>query len=270
VILKRDVAIAAGKKIKCPKCELIFSAKPMLETEEDKKKEKEEETKKPQPAQATDTDEDEEETGGSYTLKDEAPQNEEQIKAKKESLYFGSLRDKFAKSKRGPAMARVVGYSNGMLFIGGLVIVLCIVGFFVGLWPFVFSDNTPQGAKAREKIFIMVSCIVMIAIGVFACYGGSKLHTLESWGWALAGGILTAVIGLSTCTGGSIYCIGLIRGRDSGDTFLLMIGILLMLATLSFGGFGIYTAVKVFMELSDQDVKDGFIETREKANELKN
>jgi hypothetical protein len=268
-ILKRDTPIAAGKKIKCPKCELIFAAKPMRETEDVKSREAEEEKTQPTTAATSGESEDDEE-GGSYSLKEEAAATEADLKAKKESLYFGSLRDKFAKSKRGPAMARVVGFSNSMLFIGGLLIILNLFGFFVGLWPFLFSDNPPQGARAHQKIYIMVSAVINIIIGGFICYGGSKLHTLESWGFALAGGILTALTGLGTCVSGLILCIGIIRGRDSGDTFALMMGILLLLAILSYGGFAIYTAVKVFMELTNQDVKDGFIETQEKGHELKN
>jgi hypothetical protein len=92
---------------------------------------------------------DEEEEGGSYTVVSEAadPDSEE----KKKEINYGSLRDKFPKSKRGPAIAKVVKPSSYILFAAALSALCAVVYLCWGLWPFIFSDS-PRGQRRLASL----------------------------------------------------------------------------------------------------------------------
>jgi DNA-directed RNA polymerase subunit M/transcription elongation factor TFIIS len=218
-VLKRDTAVEEGKKIKCPKCEVIFKAKAMRPSKEEEEEEKEKAKKKDEKkakaaagAPAAGAEEEEEEEGGTYSVIKE-PEDPE-AEARRKEINYGSLRDKFEKSKRGPAMAETVRPSNFILMQG---IIDCIAGvglLMVMLWPFIFSEETPRGSAARNKILFMVLGVFIFAIGCLISYGASKLQSLESYNWAMTGCILAAISLLPTGAAGGIWGIVVLKDED--------------------------------------------------------
>ena len=229
-VLRREIPVEEGKKIKCPKCEVIFKAKAIHDPKDDKEQEKETEKKK---AKATEkkvaaiAGDDDEEEGGTYTVMNEADGGDED--ARKKGLDFGSLRDKYPKSKRGPAMAKTVRPSSYILFAAALTAVCAIVYLCWGLWPFIFSDEPPRGRAATYRIIHIVSAVISFSCCGLIAHGASKMHTLESYNWAMTASIMAI-----------LFCIAPLG--------------------LAVGIFGIVT-------LQDDEVKEGFEETAVKQHD---
>lgn len=181
-VLKRDTPIAEGKKIKCPKCEVIFKAEAMHDPSEDGKKPKAAEKKVAVPA------DDDDAIGGSYGLVEEKAVTDEE--AKRKHVDLGSLRDKYPKSKRGPAMAKTVTPSNLLLLAGALAGIWAILYLGWGLWPFIFSDSPPRGRQATQRVIHIVAAVIQFVVAALTCHGGSKMHGLESYNWSMASCIL--------------------------------------------------------------------------------
>lgn len=212
-ILKRDTAVEEGKKIKCPKCEVIFKARALHETEEEKEREKKK--AKSSAARTSSDDDDDEEEGGTYTVVEDTKGDD----ARAKDVNYGSLRDKFAKSKRGPAMAETVRPSNLVLmqgFIDGLAGLGIVI---VALWPFIFSEEAPKGTAARNKILFMLLGVFVFAIACVICYGASKLQDLESYTWAMIGCILAIISVAPTGAAGGIWGIVLLKNDEIKDAF---------------------------------------------------
>src|SRR2546430_2009719 len=96
--LKRAEPLAAGKKIRCPRCETVFApdgagaAKAAVAA----KAKSEEEDRNP------------------YTVVEEKAEDEA-LKEEKERAARGLVKDRYKKSKRGPALKEVVVPSNFLL-----------------------------------------------------------------------------------------------------------------------------------------------------------
>lgn len=187
-VMKRALKVEEGKKIKCPKCESIFKAVPMHDGDETPSKAKAAEKKA---AVAVEDDED----GGTY---DVVKEKEDTVaEAKKKEVNFGTIRDKYPKSKRGPALAKTVTPSNSILFCGALTGLVAIVYLCWGIWPFIFSEETPKGRAATLRAIHIGSAVLWFVSAALICHGGSKLHQLESYNWAMTGSILCILFGLA-------------------------------------------------------------------------
>src|SRR5262245_9927741 len=108
-VLRRAEAVAPGKKIRCPKCEAVFAAKPLPEDEPAKAAAEGAQGYAVAGASAPPKPVEEEENSDPYTVIRETG------KDNKPEIYLGSLRDRFAKSKIGPAMYKTVIPSNWLL-----------------------------------------------------------------------------------------------------------------------------------------------------------
>src|SRR3954469_3319437 len=86
-ILKRQEPVPEGKKIKCPKCETIFA--PAVS------------------ASAKARDEEEEYSRNPYAVAEDK-EEEDTARAEKQRAAMGIVKDRYKKSKRGPAQAKVV------------------------------------------------------------------------------------------------------------------------------------------------------------------
>ena len=251
-ILKREAAVEPGKKIKCPKCETIFKAKPMREMDEEEPEEEEVKKVKKKKAKAApekkkEGDDDSEE-GGSYTVVEETAE-------KKKKLYFGSLRDKFAKSKRGPAMSMLVSPSNWIMAEGILICVGSILAVGVGFWPFIFSNEAMPRNEVMNQIIIVVCGVLGFVFGGFLCYTASCMHELRYYSLVWVGCIAATLPPLACLVVAIVF--GFIRDFTWAYPMILMDTF-------------VYGLMKAFKAISSEDVKDGFIETVEKANEIKN
>ncbi|MCU0703878.1 MAG: hypothetical protein MUF18_07855 [Fimbriiglobus sp.] len=116
---------------------------------------------------------------------------EEQRLAEKNKPIFGAVKDKFAKSARGPAAALLVTPVNLLLFQGGL---LCLFGlfwafFWQGLWGIIFTGGTPPSDEEFTEylgwVFIGIICTLW---GAITCYGAVQGITLGSYPWAVVAG----------------------------------------------------------------------------------
>lgn len=142
----------------------------------------------PEPAKSPFLD-DEDDGPQTYGLAQES--EEEKRLAEKNKPVFGNVKDKFAKSARGPAAALLVTPVNLLLFQGGL---LCLFGlfwafFWQGLWGIVFTGGTPPSDEEFTEylgwIFIGIICTLW---GAITCYGAVQAITLNSYPWAVVAG----------------------------------------------------------------------------------
>lgn len=204
--------VPMGKKIKCPKCATVFA--PTVKATAAK-------GAKPAAKPAKKPDEEWGDTNP-YTVK------EAEI-GPKEGVDFINIRDRFAKSARGPAQKAVVRPANAMLALSILQCLLCIGGFLYGLWPFIFitdigdsknpksiSSYASAGLGEKQKgemttaekqlqIAIMGASVFAFLWNATCCVAAFKMHTLESIAWAWVGAVMTllgvGIIGLGLLVG---------------------------------------------------------------------
>jgi phage FluMu protein Com len=198
-VLRRAEAITPGKKIKCPKCQSVFAAKPLEDDEEEATAAKATATKggppkpPPPPPKSSKPAADEDEEGGTYGVFKEKADEEE-----KEEMYFGSLRDRFAKSKVGPAMYITVVPSNWLLRLGLLTGVIAVAYFGFAVFPIVFCEATPSRPFIRPRVDMMLHATLMFIFSAVMCLGASAMHNLTSYTWAIIGAIMSLVIYIPT------------------------------------------------------------------------
>src|SRR5579859_3280717 len=105
-MLKRDQPLPPGKKLRCPKCSNIFAPPTAAET----------------------TAKAEEDDRNPYTVMEDKGEDEA-MKAEKERAAKGLIKDRYKKSKRGPALKEVVRPSNFLLASGVLNCTFAIILF---------------------------------------------------------------------------------------------------------------------------------------------
>jgi hypothetical protein len=203
-ILKRDQPLPPGKKLRCPKCAHIFA-----------------------PAGTTaKSDTSEEDDRNPYKVIDEK-EEDEALKAEKERAARGLVRDRYEKSKRGPALKEVVRPSNFLLASGVINCTFAIVFFVIGIFPLVFRDFYATGGppppgksykqweeelKAKGPIVMtseefkgllverilgfLVPAVCIFITGSLICIGAFKMRSLESYGWAMTGAIVCILFGI--------------------------------------------------------------------------
>jgi hypothetical protein len=244
-VLRRAEAIAPGKKIRCPKCEAVFPANPLPDDE-------------PAP-----------EAAAGYALAGAAPEgpkpkplpeeeNSDPYRVIKETgdepkpeIHLGSLRDKFAKSKIGPAMFKTVLPSNWLLRLGLFSCIIAVVWFAVALWPIVFCETTPLRPFIRPRVDMMLRATVMFSFGSIMCLGASKMHDLTSYTWAIIGSCMALLIYVP---------LGILVAL----LVLLIIGPLGMLLAAAILGLS-FVGVWCLIVLFNPAVREGF---RERAEEI--
>ncbi len=255
-VLKRETPVAEGKKIKCPKCESIFKPVPMREAGAEPAPVKKMPKPVAKPAAVVDED-DEYKIGGSYGVAAEKEDTAEE--KKKKDVNYGSLRDKYAKSTRGPAMVRVVKLTNGLLMVGLVVALGGMATVIVGLWPFVFTQEMPRGSEARTQILKIVAGVISFIYGGCICYGGSKMHDLGSYGWAMAAAVMTTIAGAAGIISGLVWLFNITRTEgEEGPNFILIIVDLAVLGAVTYAT---VVGSKTIARLREESVRDGFEET---------
>src|SRR5262245_65018318 len=188
-VLRRAEAIAPGKKIRCPKCEAVFPARALPDDDE------------PAPAAqggyavagqakagAKAPPPEEQEDSNPYAV---IKENEDEAKPE---IHLGSLRDKFAKSKIGPAMFKTVIPSNWLLRLGLFSCVVAVFMFIYGMWPIIFCEANPIRPFIRPRVDIMLRATLMFSFGGIMCLGAAKMHDLTSYTWAIIGSVMAILI----------------------------------------------------------------------------
>jgi len=214
-----------GKKLKCPECENIFA----IPGEKAPPKP----PPKPNPALVGDDDD----GPAMYTVTAEEV-NEEAEQIRKEA--FDPLKERFEKSKRGPALTLVIQPSNLLLICGILGCIISLAGAFVFVFPLIFKVQdvtktntlyTPEGSQKTKYIDIsdekkmkcywgIAASVVFFAWCSVVVGGASKMHELETYWLAMTGSIM-GILGPLVPVGVWLYMEG---GSDTGELDMAYIG----------------------------------------------
>ena len=118
-------------------------------------------------------------------------ESEEELRlAAKNKPVFGDIADKFKKSNRGPAQMLLVLPVNLLIAAGSLSAIIGVCTMIIGMWPLIFTVASPSDEEyAEQLVVIFVGCVLVIWGGLI-CLGASKMQSLESYAWALAGAVL--------------------------------------------------------------------------------
>jgi predicted Zn finger-like uncharacterized protein len=195
-VLKRADAIAAGKKIKCPKCAHVFAAVAIDEDDavaapaKPQPKVKKPAAPKPADAPAPKAFQDDDE-GGPGVYLTAAVEEQEKVE-----IHYGSLRDKYHKSLKGPAMAQTVRPSNILIAWGILIGVLAVGTILVGFWPMIYGDKAVTGKLLRDQLVYIIGGVASLIVACLVCWGAGKLQSLESYPLAWMGCVLGFPIGI--------------------------------------------------------------------------
>lgn len=232
--LKTSQPVPAGKKLKCPECETVFPVRGEAAAKS-----------KPTPAAAPAAPPErggEDETGGIYHFQEA---KEEEWSEEQRQKVFDPVKDRFVKSKRGPAQATVVKASDWLLRSGIGVCVAAIFGFMIAGWPLVFkieevqvatgkAKYSEQGKKRYKEVtaderntrFLYMGAFVLLFFwGCVICMGASKMHQLEVYWLAMAASVMTLVNPLTPLGIWLIY-----ENYDSEDKYYALLGVIGVLA----------------------------------------
>lgn len=170
-VLKVSKPLAPGKKLRCPKCDTLFAPEVSA-------------GKAASPARSRPHEDDEDEDRRLYQFVDSGPAADAKP-GKKKSAYEEPLKDRFPKSKRGPAMAKVVKPSNALLASGLITCLGCLGIIVYYLFPMIFSDEPMSGDEVLDSwLWIGVFTLVFIYAGLII-KGAVDMQNLDSYQWAM-------------------------------------------------------------------------------------
>jgi hypothetical protein len=270
-ILKPAKPVAAGKKLRCPKCDTVF-APATAEGEPG-----------PKPAAAAAAAKAakkpplEDDEVGTYGM-DEGKEDEASKEERKKAM--GPLKDRRPKSARGPAQAIATKPSNQMLATASICCVSSVITIMVVLWPLIFSferkldeetlktmrsepkkELTPEQKKERAIIgaIVITGAVLAFLYNGFIAAGAVKMQALESYSM----GVLAAILIMLPFQWALAYpaffwfikmCVS-IAGEDNALLFYF-----LTIATVS--GWSVYIGIWNLKTLRMEEVKAGFVEEK--------
>jgi len=187
---------------------------------------------------------------------------------------FAPIQDRFKRSARGPALIHVVRPSDWLLRTGVLVCVFAVAGALISVWPMIFKSEAVQpdekknafkySAQSDKKVYIEMKPeewqARFIFLGVFVfqfgwgamiCTGASKMHTLESYAWAMIGSVM-AMVGPGVPLG--VY--GIIENVSDPDPLYMPLSILCLMIP------GVPMALWCIASLRKPEVIAGFDEEK--------
>jgi phage FluMu protein Com len=281
-VLRPAKPVEAGKKVKCPKCELIFVAGEDDEDEPPRRSPaKGGKAKKGAPAvKAAPKKKDEEETYGFIKDDDE---DDEDAKPRIDYAPDESIRD-----LRGPAIVKLTPPGSKLQLVGMAGVLGWMALFILLLIPTVFpiqadekekaaaqAQPQQQGAakKAEENrppffglfgldlggyfLILMVPMILCMVYSSMVVAGGIKMVNLESRAFGIVGAIMAMiplhVAGIQTVATLLLTYMGwlLLDDADFGQYIAMAVSAIVYLLSLAVG-------IWSLMALMDQDVIDGF------------
>jgi hypothetical protein len=257
--LKRAEPLPAGKKLRCPECGNVFAPAAKAKQPAAKK------TEPKAPASASPEQD-------IFTF--QATDYDADADAAREDV-FSPIKDRFARSARGPALIHVVRPSDWLLRTGAMICIAAITGILWAIWPLIFKIQEVQpedkskgfrpGTYAAEtrkykeltpeefnQRFIYLGCFIgQFLWGSVVCLGASRMHTLDSYPLAVVGSIM-AIVGPGV-PAGIVLLIDAIKTDDSYTVFLSILLIALP---------GIPMSMWSLATLRRKDVIDGFREEK--------
>lgn len=203
VKLKRNNPVEPGKKLKCPECSNVFTVRG---------------EKKPEPAKvpasaapAAPKSEWDDDGPANYQLHEEQ-ESKESIKEREKA--YGPLKERFEKSKRGPALQIVVKPSNYLLLCGVLACIMAVTTGLVATWPMIFKSEVVEtkakktiydtGDKktkfqelttdeVRERFVWLAGAVFYFLWGGVVCLGASQMHEVQRYWLAMLGSIMAFI-----------------------------------------------------------------------------
>jgi DNA-directed RNA polymerase subunit M/transcription elongation factor TFIIS len=275
-ILKPAKPVAAGKKLRCPKCDTVFA--PGAEAEAKPAAAAAKAVKRPQI--------EEDDGAGTYGVHEGDKEEEATREERKKALGPIKDKDRGKRSARGPAQAIATKPSNQMLATSTIFCVSCAITILVVLWPVLFSppepkvDEDPMYAKytAAEKQKLLekyspeqkkeraifgaiwvVLAVLAFAYNGFIAAGAVKMQSLESYPMAMIAVILIMLPFEWALAWPAFYWFIKLCISIAGEAYEMLFH-LLTIGTVS--GWCIYVGIWNLNTLRKEEVKAGFVEER--------
>jgi hypothetical protein len=262
-----------GKKIKCPKCNLVFSVPADEEepTSAVKPAGKDAGSGRAAPPAKKKTSHDDD-GGGVYAVirdpeeekknEDDDDYEDEDEDKEKPDLTFAL--DLSVKDPRGPAQAKVIAPSNALIAWGAIVVIANLIAFCWAVFPFIFSNEWVEiaveiGITAKEGQALPVIdrkslSKDKLALVEAAEYAFMVTHII--WGIVCAFWMILA--GLIVFGGVKMQMLESYGWAMTSSIMAIVIG----------GLFGILIGIWCLMVLNDPKVKEGYRVARERADEV--
>ena len=199
--------VAAGKKLRCPKCDTVFAPTPAVAAKT--KAAKPADTAKPAATAKPAYDDGE---VGQYGI---AAEVDDRSADDVRKAAFDPIKERFKRSARGPALIRVVKPSTWLLGTGILTCIFAVAGALTMVFPMIFKveDVQPPDKNARfrpqanetrrfkemtpdeyrERWMFFGGFVFQFLWGAVVATGGSKMHSLESYALAMTGSIMAII-----------------------------------------------------------------------------
>jgi hypothetical protein len=207
-VLRPAQAVPAGKKLKCPKCATVFApevepaeeaappfklapAEPVARPAARKLPAKAAAANKPAKKKADGDDEYGEATPYGVVHEEETEED-----AALRKVNYGPIKNKFEKSKRGPAVALVTKPATYLLGQGALKCLAGLVICIYAVFPMIFNDKPLGDERLQEQWLIFAGGLGLFAYGAIIVHGAYKMQMLESYPWAMIAAVMAAVLGL--------------------------------------------------------------------------
>lgn len=202
VKLKRNNPVEPGKKLKCPECSAVFTVKG---------EKKPEPAKVPAAAPTAPKSEWDDDGPMNYGLSEEQD-TKESIKEREKA--YGPMKERFEKSKRGPALQIVVKPSNFLLMCGAVACIVTIATGLLATWPMIFKSEIVEtkakkslydvGDKktkfqelstdeVRERFVWLAGAVFYFLWGGVVCLGASQMHEVQRYWLAMLGSIMAFI-----------------------------------------------------------------------------
>jgi hypothetical protein len=204
VKLKRKEPVEPGKKLKCPECSHIFTVRA---------EKKAEPVKAPAapPAPSAPKSEWDDDGPKNYMLTEDK-ESKESIRERERA--YGPMKERFEKSKRGPALQIVVKPSNYLLMCGVLTCILGVTTGIVATWEMIFKTEVVE-TKGKKSLYDtgekktkfnelstdeVCNRFIWLAGGVFyflwggvVCLGASRLHEVQNYWLSMVGAVMAFI-----------------------------------------------------------------------------
>jgi phage FluMu protein Com len=165
-VLKPAKPLTPGKKVRCPKCNAVFTVPGAPEEEAPERQEairkaapaaKKAAPAKPNAASPSEPKKpllDEDDEGGTYSfVKEPGEEEDEDEEEKKPKINY--VPDLEVKDPRGPATLALALPSNLLMLWGALMVVGCLGSLATATWPFMFTEDgtavTPLEARKKYE-----------------------------------------------------------------------------------------------------------------------
>jgi uncharacterized Zn finger protein (UPF0148 family) len=204
VKLKRNNPVEAGKKLKCPECSNVFTVRAEKKAEPAKVAAAPAEPAKPK----SEWDDD---GPKNYTLTEET-ESKESIKEREKA--YGPMKERFEKSKRGPALQIVVKPANYLLLCGTLTCIMAVTTGVVSTWEMIFKAEVTEATgkkslydtgekktkfkelsteQVHERLIWLAGAVFYFLWGGAVCLGASQMHEVNRYWLAMVGSVMAFI-----------------------------------------------------------------------------